>query len=157
MILNIQKADQFYEGAQQHRDTQKVQLVIMHGAIFLVGMGVSYLLLKALLQDTCTVIEAADGPAGVEQAGAYTPDFILMDLSLPVMDGFQALDAIRNQDALRHIPVLALTASAMKGNREEILAYGFDGYISKPIDVKLLEEKIREKLYGDAEPDDTGD
>jgi signal transduction histidine kinase/CheY-like chemotaxis protein/HAMP domain-containing protein len=106
------------------------------------------LTVKALLRDTCTVVEAVDGQAGVEQAGTHTPDLILMDLSLPVMDGFQALKAIRSQDALRHIPVIALTASAMKGTREEILAYGFDGYISKPIDEKLLEEKIREKIYG---------
>jgi signal transduction histidine kinase/DNA-binding response OmpR family regulator/HAMP domain-containing protein len=115
------------------------------------------LTVRALLRDTCTVIEAADGREGVEQAGAHTPDLILMDISLPVMDGFQALDAIKDQDALRHIPVIALTASAMKGNREEIVSYGFDGYISKPIDRDLLEETITEKLYGSQEPDDIGD
>ncbi len=104
--------------------------------------------LKALLQDTCTVIEAADGRAAVEQARTHTPDLILMDLAMPVMDGFQALYAIRKQDALRHIPVIALTASAMQGDREKILGHGFDGYISKPVDKESLEVTIKEKLYG---------
>jgi signal transduction histidine kinase/DNA-binding response OmpR family regulator/HAMP domain-containing protein len=106
------------------------------------------LTVRALLQETCTVVEPTDGQAGLEQARAHTPDLILMDLALPVMDGFKAFEAIRSEDALRHIPVIAVTASAMKGNREEILAYGFDGYISKPIDGKVLEETLKEKLYG---------
>ena len=108
------------------------------------------LTVRALLQDTYTVIEAADGLAGVEQARTHTPDLILMDLSLPVMDGFKAFDAIRSQDALMHIPIIALTASAMKGTREEVLAYGFDGHISKPIDRELFDAAIREKLCGNA-------
>jgi len=100
---------------------------------------------KALLQDSCTIIEAADGLASVEQARAHVPDLILMDISLPVMDGFKAFDAIRNMGALRHIPIIALTASAMKGHREKILAHGFDDYIPKPIDGKLLETIIHGK------------
>ncbi|MCJ7737024.1 MAG: response regulator, partial [Anaerolineae bacterium] len=103
---------------------------------------------RALLQDTYTIIEAGDGQAGVEQARAQLPDLILMDISLPVMNGIQALDAIRKDSALRHIPVIALTASAMMGDREEILKHGFDGYISKPIVGGVLEQTIREKLYG---------
>jgi signal transduction histidine kinase/CheY-like chemotaxis protein/HAMP domain-containing protein len=103
---------------------------------------------RAILQGACTVIEAADGQSGVEQAKTHAPDLILMDISLPVMDGFKALDAIRNEGALKHIPVIAVTASAMKGNRDEILAHGFDGYVSKPIDEKLLQETIKEKLFG---------
>jgi CheY-like chemotaxis protein len=109
---------------------------------------------RAMLQDTCAIVEAADGQLGVELARMRTPDLILMDIALPVMDGFEALDAIRNEDALKHIPVIAVTASAMKGSREEILAHGFDGYISKPIDQKLLEETIKEKLFGHEQPDD---
>jgi len=103
---------------------------------------------RALLQDTYTIIEAGDGQAGVEQARAQLPDLILMDISLPVMDGIKALDVIRKDSTLRHIPVIALTARAMKGDREEILAHGFDGYISKPIDGGLLEESIKETLDG---------
>jgi len=106
----------------------------------------SMLTVKALLRDTCTVIEAADGQAAVTLARMHMPDLILMDIALPGMDGLKALDAIRNEEALRHIPVIALTASAMKGNREEFLDYGFDGYIPKPIDGELLEKTIKEHL-----------
>lgn len=102
--------------------------------------------LKALLLESCTVIEAADGQAGLKTARITRPDLILMDISMPVMDGFKALDGIRNDLALCDIPVIAVTASAMSGNREEILAHGFDGYLSKPVDWKLLDEMIREKL-----------
>jgi len=107
------------------------------------------LTIRTLLCDSCTLLEAVDGQAGVEQAKAHRPDLILMDLALPVMDGYAALDAIRKDEALRHIPVVAVTASAMMGNKEEILAHGFDGYISKPIDNEVLEKTIRELLYGD--------
>lgn len=89
---------------------------------------------RAILQDDYRIIEAGDGKAGVAQALAHTPDLILMDIALPVMDGIQAFKNIREMESLRQVPVIALTASAMKGNREEILAHGFDGYISKPID-----------------------
>ena len=106
------------------------------------------LTIKALLQDTCTLLEATDGKIGVEQAKTHMPDLILMDLALPVVDGYAALDAIRKDEALRHIPVVAVTASAMVGNKEEILAHGFDGYISKPIDNEELSKTIQELLYG---------
>jgi signal transduction histidine kinase/CheY-like chemotaxis protein len=89
---------------------------------------------RALLADDYQVIEATDGRAGVEQARAQRPDIILMDIGLPVMDGLQALEEIRADENLRPTPVLAVTASAMKGDRESILAHGFDGYLSKPID-----------------------
>jgi len=101
---------------------------------------------RALLQETYTVIEAGDGRAAIEQARAHMPNLILMDISLPVMDGIKALSGIRKDSTLQHIPVIALTASAMKGDREEILAYGFDAYISKPIDGGLLEQTIKETL-----------
>ncbi len=103
---------------------------------------------KALLKDQYTVIEATDGRAGIEHVKARTPDLILMDISMPIMDGFAMLDAIRREDYLKHIPVIAVTARAMKGDREEILSYGFNGYLSKPVDGSLLEQTIREVLYG---------
>ena len=106
------------------------------------------LTIKALLQDTCTLLEAMDGQVGVEQAKIHMPDLILMDLALPVVDGYAALESIRKDEALRHIPVVAVTASAMVGNKEEILAHGFDGYISKPIDNQELSKTIQELLYG---------
>ena len=101
---------------------------------------------KALLQDTCLVIEAGDGARGVEQAATHKPDLILMDISLPVLDGIEAFKKIREKESLRHIPVVALTASAMKGHREKILAYGFNGYISKPVDEALLKKAIEDNL-----------
>ena len=109
---------------------------------------------RALLQDTCILLEASDGHSGVELARTHVPDVILMDLALPVMNGFEALEAIRNDERIKHIPVIAVTASAMSGNREEVLARGFDAYISKPIDDELLRQAIKEKVFGHQEPDD---
>jgi signal transduction histidine kinase/CheY-like chemotaxis protein len=103
---------------------------------------------KALLKDHFVIIEAEDGQIGVNQAITHIPHLILMDISLPVMDGIKALQAIRNIDNLRHIPIVALTASAMKGNREEILSYGFDGYIPKPVEEELLIKTISEQING---------
>jgi signal transduction histidine kinase/CheY-like chemotaxis protein/CHASE3 domain sensor protein len=106
------------------------------------------LTVKALLKDRYTVIEATDGRSGIEHVKARTPDLILMDLSMPVMDGFTMLDAIRREDHLKRIPVIAVTARAMKGDREEILSYGFNAYLSKPVDGALLERTMNEVLYG---------
>jgi signal transduction histidine kinase/CheY-like chemotaxis protein/HAMP domain-containing protein len=102
------------------------------------------LTLKALLGDRYRLIEALDGRAAVEQARQHKPDLILSDIALPVMDGFGVLAAVRGDAALCHIPVIAVTSSAMKGSREEILARGFDGYISKPIDLDALMKTIAE-------------
>jgi CheY-like chemotaxis protein len=104
--------------------------------------------IRALLKERYTLIEATDGRAGIEHVQARTPDLILLDLSLPVMDGFTVLNAIRREEYLKHIPVIAVTARAMKGDREEILSYGFNGYLSKPVDGALLEQMIHEVLYG---------
>ncbi len=104
--------------------------------------------LQALLQETCTVVEARNGKAGVAQARQDRPDLILMDLALPVMDGYAALAAIREDEDLRDIPVVAVTASAMKGDQETILSRGFDGYVSKPIDAQMLKTTIEKVLYG---------
>lgn len=103
--------------------------------------------IRALLEEANTVIEAVNGQEALDQARVHAPDLILMDISMPVMDGFKALDAIRKDETLRHIPVVAVTASAMAGNREQILAHGFDGYLSKPINWKLLEETIQQILH----------
>jgi signal transduction histidine kinase/DNA-binding response OmpR family regulator/HAMP domain-containing protein len=104
--------------------------------------------MRALLRDTCSVLEAVDGLAAIEQARHHKPDLILMDLAMPVMDGFTALARLREDEAMRHIPVVAVTASAMMGDREEVLAHGFDGYISKPVDEELLRKTMREVLHG---------
>lgn len=102
---------------------------------------------KAMLQDSCSLIEAADGQTGVQLARMHKPDLILLDISLPVLDGFKVLDAIRKEELLRHIPIIALTARAMKGDREEIMNHGFDGYITKPIDEGSLKKTIEEIIH----------
>lgn len=106
------------------------------------------LTIKALLDDKYQIIEATDGESGVQKAREYVPDLILMDIALPGMNGLQAMDVIRNTPGLGHIPIVAVTASVMKGNREEILAYGFDGFIAKPINHNLFYDTIEGILYG---------
>jgi signal transduction histidine kinase/CheY-like chemotaxis protein len=101
---------------------------------------------RALLADRYEVLEAQDGRAGVELARTHRPDVVLMDISLPVLDGIEALAAIRSDPALSHIPVIAATASAMKGDRATILAHGFNAYISKPLDHEALMKMLREML-----------
>jgi CheY-like chemotaxis protein len=98
---------------------------------------------RALLSEHYRIVEAEDGQAAVELAQLHQPDLILTDLALPVMDGFAALATIRQDPLLCDIPVIAVTATAMKGNREEILARGFDGYLSKPIDHDALLRILR--------------
>jgi CheY-like chemotaxis protein len=72
-----------------------------------------------------------------------------MDIALPGIDGIEAFKVIRNDPRLQHIPVIALTASAMISDRETILAHGFDSYIAKPIDEQLFFRAIHEALYGE--------
>ena len=107
---------------------------------------------KALLQKDYKVLEAVDGQEGVNMALKHKPDLILMDMSLPVMDGYSAFTEIRKVEALNDTPVIALTASAMKGSREEILESGFDDYIAKPIDVPLFNRVLKYYLHGGNDP-----
>ncbi len=93
------------------------------------------LTIKSLLSEDYRVVEAYDGQDGVMKAKTHHPDLILMDIAMPVMNGFRAFDAIRKEQSLQHIPIIAVTASAMTADRDEILHYGFDGYISKPFDI----------------------
>lgn len=104
---------------------------------------------KALLDGNYTVIEAVDGQNGIAMAKMHRPHLILMDIALPGMNGIEAFKAIRNDPRLQHVPVIALTASAMLSDRETILAHGFDAYIAKPINDKLLIKSISEALYGE--------
>ncbi len=92
------------------------------------------------------VVEATDGEQGVARAVQERPDLILMDLSLPQMDGWTATRHIKGNPALTHIPIIALTAHAMVGDRERALEAGCDDYISKPIDLRELQHKIARYL-----------
>ncbi len=92
------------------------------------------------------VIQASDGETGVDIARREVPDLILMDLSLPKMDGWTATRLIKSDDNLRHIPIIALTAHAMVGDRERALQAGCDDYIAKPINLQILASKLSEYL-----------
>jgi len=99
-------------------------------------------LLVQLLEDKYHVIEALNGQEGIEFAERERPDLILMDLSLPVMDGWEATKRLKANDDLRSIPVIALTAHAMVGDEEKALAAGCDDYLVKPLDEDILMAKI---------------
>jgi len=103
---------------------------------------------KAILADEFAVLEAIDGASGVAAAEKYKPNLILMDISLPGIDGIEAFKQIRKNRELENIPIIALTASALTTDRETILAHGFDDYLAKPIDEKLFFETINSVLYG---------
>ena len=103
-------------------------------------------LLVQLLEDDYEVIEAVNGQEGVELAERERPDLILMDLSLPVMDGWEATRQLKANDDLRSIPVIALTAHAMKGDEEKALAAGCEDYLVKPLDEDELIAKIEKYL-----------
>jgi two-component system cell cycle response regulator DivK len=94
------------------------------------------------------VILAVDGRAGVEMAASSNPDIIIMDLSLPVMDGWEATRRIKADPATQSIPVIALTAHAMAGDEQKALEAGCDDYDTKPIDFKRLLGKIENNLSG---------
>lgn len=91
------------------------------------------LLLQALLGDRYDLVEFENGPDALAGFARATPDLILLDISLPGMDGTEVLKRLRADDRLRHLPVIALTAHAMAGDREKFLAAGFDDYVTKPI------------------------
>jgi two-component system cell cycle response regulator DivK len=105
-------------------------------------------LLVQLLEDEYEVLTATDGAAGIKLAERERPDLILMDLSLPVVDGWEATRRIKANDSLKHIPVIALTAHAMVGDAERARACGCDDYLPKPLDEDLLFEKLDQLLGG---------
>ena len=93
-------------------------------------------------------LEATMGGEAVAMASEHTPDLVLMDIQLPDLDGVQALQRLRADERTATIPVLALTAQAMRGDRERFLAEGFDGYVSKPVNVRELIGIVRQHCEG---------
>ena len=102
-----------------------------------------YVLENRLKRAGFDVIVARDGAEGVTMAGVEQPDLIVMDLSLPVLDGWEATRRIKATPETRRIPVIALSANAMTGDRERALAAGCDDFETKPVDLPRLLGKIR--------------
>jgi len=92
------------------------------------------------------VIEAENGQIAVELAISEKPDLVLMDLQMPKADGFKALEDLRKNPETARIPVIAVTASAMRADKEKVLSSGFDGYVSKPFDMKELVALVKQQL-----------
>jgi CheY-like chemotaxis protein len=99
------------------------------------------------------VLSARSGEQGVALARERAPDLVLMDLQLPAMDGTEALRILRADPLTREIPVVAVTAFAMKNDRERALDAGFDSYLEKPINVRAFPELVRGFLYRKEQPE----
>jgi CheY-like chemotaxis protein len=105
------------------------------------------LLLRAILEDRYEIIDYESGFEALTAFPAQPPDLVLLDISLPRMDGTEVLKKIRAEPALSELPVIALTAHAMAGDREKYLSLGFDNYVAKPIvDETILLEAIESGL-----------
>ncbi len=100
------------------------------------------MLSRRLVRKGFEVVMAVDGEQAVSMAESEHPDLILMDMSLPVIDGWEATRRVKAAEATAHIPVIALTAHAMSGDREKALDAGCDDYDTKPIEMPRLLEKI---------------
>ena len=102
--------------------------------------------IKAMLQGEYNILEAIDGEEGLRMALTRQPDMVLLDMFLPGTDGFTVVEKIKADEHCAHIPVIALTARAMKGDREKMIEAGCDDYISKPFDPVKIINKIRKLL-----------
>ncbi|MBL8548741.1 MAG: response regulator [Hyphomonadaceae bacterium] len=102
------------------------------------------ILIRRLERQTFIVIPAEDGAQAVEAFARQTPDLVLMDLAMPVMGGMEAMKRIRATETGKKTPIVALTAHAMDGAREDCLAAGFDAFATKPVDFPALMQLIRE-------------
>jgi CheY-like chemotaxis protein len=106
------------------------------------------MLSRRLVRRGYEVVIAVDGEAGLAMAAQEAPDLILMDMSLPILDGWEATRRLKADPAIQQIPVIALTAHAMSSDREKALEAGCDDYDTKPIELPRLLEKIEALLPG---------
>jgi CheY-like chemotaxis protein len=104
------------------------------------------MLSRRLVKRGHEVVMAMDGKQGVDMAASESPDLILLDMSLPVMDGWTAARHLKSEEGTRAIPIIALTAHAMSGDREKALEAGCDDYDTKPVEFKRLLGKIEKLL-----------
>lgn len=101
------------------------------------------ILLKNTGYHTATAI---NGKEAIEMSEKLMPNLILMDIQMPVVDGISAMKEIKSKDQTKNIPIIAVTSFAMSGDKERLLSLGFDDYVSKPIDIKELLQKIKKFL-----------
>ena len=106
------------------------------------------MLSRRLIKRGYDVVMAVDGGVGVEMASSEEPDIILLDMSLPVMDGWDAARAIKGNPVTAGVPIIALTAHALAGDREKAIEAGCNDYDTKPVDLKRLLGKMEELLGG---------
>jgi two-component system cell cycle response regulator DivK len=107
------------------------------------------MLIRRLQRRGYDIVVAVDGAEGVQKAGSESPDLILMDMGLPVLDGWAATTQIKTSVATKHIPIIGLSANAMAGDREKGIAAGCDDYDTKPVDINSLLGKIQALLGKD--------
>jgi len=103
------------------------------------------LAVKVLRNKGFETVTAVDGEEAIEKAVSEKPDLILLDISLPKLDGYEVAKRLKSMEEFKEIPIVAFTAHAMKGDREKVIAAGFEGYISKPINIREFPDQI--KLY----------
>ncbi len=101
------------------------------------------MLLRRLERRGYQVVVATDGEEAIEKVRAHGPDLLLLDISLPILDGFEVASRIRADPQLRALPILGLSAHAMQGDRERALAAGCDDYDTKPVEMERLVDKIQ--------------
>ena len=114
----------------------------MHKILIVEDVEFNLDLLIQLLEDDYELITAGDGLSGVETATKERPDLILMDMSLPFLDGWEATRKLKSDSSLQHIPIIGLSAHAMNGDYEKAIEAGCDDYLTKPIDEDLLMDKL---------------
>jgi CheY-like chemotaxis protein len=104
-------------------------------------------LLRTVLEKSgYAIFEAADGGEAIEKARAESPDLILLDLQMPVRSGYEVLHELRQDPRYTTLPIIALTASAMQGDREKALAAGFTAYLTKPVSLAYLRDEVQRLL-----------
>jgi CheY-like chemotaxis protein len=108
-----------------------------------------YLMRFLLEKNGFEVIDATTGLGGIEAACSQRPDIILLDIQLPLMDGYKVAEELRRKETLRKVPIIAVTSYAMVGDRERALSAGATGYIEKPIDPSAFVDQIRAYLAGE--------
>jgi two-component system cell cycle response regulator DivK len=106
------------------------------------------LVAKVLRNKGYLIVEAVDGEEAIDKVVSEKPDLVLLDISIPKLDGYEVARRLKSMEDVKDIPIVAVTAHAMKGDREKVIAAGFEGYISKPVNVRELPDQVKSYLRG---------